>query len=90
MAAPCLDAGLDCDDGDDERDETNPNPARLRFLAGEQPVERLDDDVGREQEEADGDDLLGAGFCVVGVDALAGEAPMMTMLAIPSIVLSRP
>ena len=48
---------LDADDGKPDYD-----PARLCLLAGKQPVKRLNDDVGGEQEEAKREDVLRAGL----------------------------
>ena len=55
--------------------EPDADPARSRLVAGGERASGLDCDIRGEDEEARGDQLLGASFGLVGADAPAGEEP---------------
>ena len=59
------------------------------MLCGDEGAEGVGSDVGREQEEGDGDRLLGAALGGLGDGASAGE-PHTMMLASASMTASTP
>src|SRR5581483_1809753 len=73
-----------------ERCESDPEPTRLGVVAVRECADRLGGDVEGEDEEAGGDQLLGAPFGVVGGQAPSGEQPDETSPANASIRLSAP
>ena len=75
VAEPFLDAAELRHERDADEREADSDPACPCLVAGGEVLDGGDDDVRREQEEGGGDDLLCACLGVVGVDAVAGEAP---------------
>jgi hypothetical protein len=58
-----------------EGSEADPDPARFGVLAAGQGANRLDPDVGRQDEEAEGDQLLGPPLGTLRADSSACEEP---------------
>src|SRR2546423_5360462 len=73
-----------------EGGEADPEPARVRLVAADQRAQRLDADVGGEDEEGDGEQLLGAPLCRARAETGAGEEPQTTRPASDSISESAP
>ena len=70
--------------------ERHAEHADLGVLAADQRPDGLDGDVGREDEELDGDELLGAVLGGLDITREPVKRQMMITLAKPSIAESRP